>query len=84
MNAKLYEDEKDRAMYLHAISSFARENSIPENEVRRIYEAELEKLKAVARIKDFLMPLIERRVRDVIRHTGGHLHGQLTSSGEVL
>lgn len=74
MNTKLYDNEKEQAMHVDAISSFARASGIPEDEVRRIYEAELEKLKAGARVKDFLLPLADGKVRDIIRHLKGHFH----------
>jgi hypothetical protein len=74
MNAKLYDDKKEQSMHLDAITSFARQSGIPEEEIRRIYEMEFEKLKAAARVKDFLLPLTDGIVRDIIRHLKGHLH----------
>lgn len=74
MNAKLYDNEKEQAMHVDAISSFARASGIPVDEIRRIYEVELEKLKAGARVKDFLLPLADGRVRDIVRHLKAQLH----------
>lgn len=61
-------DEKESALHRSAIHELARASGLPEGEVGRIYQRELEKLKKSARVKDFLPLLTHRVVRDNLRH----------------
>lgn len=65
----LYDDESEKLLHAHAISILQREMQLSEEEIVRLYEAELEKLKDHAKIKDFLVVLVCRSVRDILhRH----------------
>jgi hypothetical protein len=57
------EDEINR----DAISSIAQEMQCPLPEVTQIYESELARLKASARITDYLVLFAARRTRDALR-----------------
>lgn len=52
-----------------AIMSLAQETQRPVPVVKRIYEAELARLKADARITDYLVLLAARRTRDALLST---------------
>lgn len=58
------EDEINR----DAISSIAQEMHCPLPEVTQIYESEFARLKASARITDYLVLFAARRTRDALRH----------------
>ena len=53
------------------ISSIAQEIHYPVPVVKRVYEAELSRLKASARITDYLVLFASRRTRDVLRAAHG-------------
>lgn len=63
----LYDDEAERQIHQHAMEILCREIILPEEEVRELYERELERLKETARVKDFLVVLVCRAVRDTLR-----------------
>lgn len=54
------------AINQYAISSLAQEMHYPVPVVRRVYEAEFRRLKAEARVTDYLVLLSARRTRDVL------------------
>jgi hypothetical protein len=68
MGMALYEDDKERAVHLSTIHEIAHVCGRPEGEVTRVYEAELSKLKLMARVKDFLPVLARRVVLENLRH----------------
>ncbi len=63
----LYDDEAERQIHLHAMQILCKEIILPEEEIRELYERELERLKGTARVKDFLVVLVCRAVRDTLR-----------------
>lgn len=63
----LYDNESEELLHSHAISILQRELGLPSEEIMRLYEHELERLKEHARIKDFLVVLVCRTVRDILR-----------------
>jgi len=63
----LYDDEAERQIHLHAMEILCREIMLPEEEIRELYERELDRLKETARVKDFLVVLVCRAVRDTLR-----------------
>jgi IS5 family transposase len=49
----------------------AKEFNIPEEEIQRLYETMLCRLKERARIKDYLVLLVSRNVKDMIKKSTG-------------
>lgn len=64
----LYENEKELAMHRGAIHELARESGLPEQEIGKIYEQNLDNLKRTARVKDYLLVLTRRLVKESLRH----------------
>jgi hypothetical protein len=64
---QLYEDESERTQHIRAMKMLAKDLDSPEEQVSQIYEFELEKLKADARVKEFLIVLVSRRVREIFK-----------------
>jgi hypothetical protein len=63
----IYDDEAECQLHMHAMEILRREIILPEEEIRELYERELERLKETARVKDFLVVLVCRAVRDTLR-----------------
>ena len=64
----IYDDDKERALHSGAIQDLSRESGLPEWEIGRIYEQELDKLRRTARVKDYLPVLIRRLVKENLRN----------------
>jgi hypothetical protein len=64
---QLYEDETERTQHIRVIKMLARDLNRPEDQMGQIYEFELEKLKEDARVKDFLIVLVSRRIREIFK-----------------
>lgn len=64
----LYDNDKERALHSGAIHDLSRESGLPEWEIGRMYEQELDKLKRTARVKDYLPVLTRRLVKETLRH----------------
>jgi hypothetical protein len=54
--------------HLKAIEALAEEIDCPVEEVNNIYASALESFRSSARIKDYLIVLTSKKVRDVLRH----------------
>ena len=65
--ACLYETDEEQRLHSEAIQRLSRDLEMPEEEIRRVYEALLGGLKARARIKDYLVVLVSRNVRNMIK-----------------
>ena len=63
----LYDDVNEEAAHRSGIESIAEELHHPEATVRMAYEAELARLKTIARVKDFLIVFASRRTKDALR-----------------
>jgi hypothetical protein len=63
----VYENDTDQKQHSRAIQTLAKDLSMPEKEIQILYETMLCSLKERARIKDFLVILVSRNVRDSIR-----------------
>ena len=63
----LYDNDKERILHSGAIHNLSRESGIPEREIGKIYEQELDKLKRTARVKDYLSVLTCRVVKENLR-----------------
>ncbi len=63
----LYENEKELAMHRGAIHDLSRECGLPEQEIGKIYEQNLGNLKRTARVKDYLLVLTRRLVKESLR-----------------
>lgn len=63
----LYEDERDLAMHRGAIHDLARESGLPEGVIADMYEQNLGHLKKTARVKDYLLVLTRRLVKQSLR-----------------
>lgn len=57
-----------KAEHLSVIQALAEETHQPVDDVNRIYAETFERLNSDARIKDYLILLTARRVRDILRH----------------
>jgi hypothetical protein len=64
----LYEDEKDLAMHHGAIHDLSRDSGLPESVITEIYEQNLRYLKKTARVKDYLLVITYRIVRESLRY----------------
>lgn len=61
-----YENDVERRQHSKAIQMLAEDLGIPEEEIRTLYEAFYCSIKEGAKIKDYLVVLISRNVRDSI------------------
>lgn len=68
VNGALYENEKELAMHRNAIHDLSRESGLPEQEIGKIYEQNLGDLKRTAKVKDFLLVLTRRMVKETLRN----------------
>lgn len=68
MNNSPYEDEKDLALHRGAIHDLSRESGLPERVITEIYEQNLSYLKKTARVKEYLLVLTRRMVKESLRH----------------
>lgn len=64
----LYSDTDQEEVSRNAIEALARETSRPIDEVKEIYEGEFARLRADARITDYLILFASRRTRDTLVH----------------
>ena len=64
-------DPNEDARQADAIASLARETHHPIPVVRRVFEAEYARLKANARVTDYLMLFASRHTRDALTHMRG-------------
>jgi Protein of unknown function (DUF3562) len=67
MREDLYDDVVERTKHQDTIDHLAKESGLPVGEIGRIYEAELLRLKADARVKDYLPVLLIRKVKDTLK-----------------
>ena len=65
--ACIYENDTEHRLHSQAIQMLARDLGRPEEEIRRNYETVLCSLKERARIKDYLVILVSRNVKDMIK-----------------
>jgi uncharacterized protein DUF3562 len=70
--ANIYDESNEEAVHLDAMESLAEEANRPLAEVKRLYERELMRLKPGARVRDYLVVLASRRVRDRLSRRGGN------------
>ena len=68
INNTLYEDDKDMALHRGAIHDLSRESGLPELVVTEMYEQNLRYLKKSARIKDYLLVITCRMVKESLRY----------------
>ncbi|MHB8453763.1 MAG: DUF3562 domain-containing protein [Acidiferrobacterales bacterium] len=67
MRHDLYRDDRERVLHQHVIHAIATEIGLPDGTVGPLYETELEKLKASARIMEYLPLLIRRKVTETLK-----------------
>jgi hypothetical protein len=77
---KRHEAADDANLQLNAIEQIALESGRPMSEVKRIYEAELARLKADAHVRDYLLLFASRRTREALVHGSGHQRASVESS----
>lgn len=63
----LYEDDVEQGLHESAIERLSRDLRRPEPGIRTAYETVLSRLKEEARIKDYLVVLVTRNVKDMMR-----------------
>jgi len=63
----LFGDAAEMKTHTGVIRQISRHLDIPEERVARLYEIVLKRYKTRARIKDFLIVLVERRVENLLR-----------------
>ena len=61
-----YENDAERNKHSEAIRTLAEKLGVPEEQIRGLYEENLLNIKQGARIKDYLIILVSRHVRDSI------------------
>lgn len=67
-----YNSPNEERLHLQAMQQIARESGDNLQRIRQIYEGELSRLQADARIRDYLILLTARRVREALaRREGG-------------
>ena len=64
---KLYKDITEAQKHERAIESLASESHAPVEEVKTLYETELEKVKERARVPDFVPTLAHRHARQALK-----------------
>lgn len=64
----LYENEKDLALHRGAIHDLSSESGLPERVIAEMYEQNLGHLKKSARVKDYLLVLTRRMVKESLRY----------------
>jgi hypothetical protein len=64
-----YESDLERRKHYDAIQALSQKLGEPEEDVRTLYETVLCSIKEGARIKDYLVILVSRSVRDSIEKT---------------
>ena len=70
----------DAKLQLNVIEEIALESGRPMNEVKRIYEAELARLKADAHVRDYLLLFASRRTREALVNGSGHQRASVEAS----
>lgn len=63
----VYDNDADRKQHSRAIQRLAEDLLIPEEEIQILYEEMLCSLKEGARIKDYLVILVSRNVKGMIK-----------------
>lgn len=62
-----YENDAEERLHRQAIQRLAQDLGLPEDEIRRLYEEVLCGMGQGARIRDYLVVLVSRQVKDSIR-----------------
>jgi len=62
-----YENDKDRKQHARAIQMLADDLNIPEAEIKILYEPTLRNFKERSRISDYLVILVSRNVKYMIK-----------------
>ena len=65
-----YDTQDEASLHFKAMQSLVVETRHPLDEVKRVYEGEFDSLRMNARVKDYLVLLTSRKVRERLR-TGG-------------
>ena len=74
MSTGLIGSNRDRTVHQELIREISRESGVPEGKVTQLYESELARLRAGAKIVEYLPVLIRRRIMDTIRSEGLAVH----------
>jgi hypothetical protein len=72
----LYEGDVEQKQHAAAIHRIASDLDVPEEKIRTLYESELQSLKDRAKVKDYLVILVSRYVKDLLRRTNSSLRSQ--------
>lgn len=62
-----YENESEQGQHFKAMHRLAEDLHLPEEDVKIVYEEVLCKIKDGAKVKDFLVILVSRNVKDLIK-----------------
>ena len=62
-----YENDEEEKRHFKAILMLAEDLGLPEAEIRSLYEAFFCSISEEARIKDYLVVIVSRNVRDFVR-----------------
>jgi hypothetical protein len=73
---QLYDNPDQEFLHLNAIESLAMETGYPDAVVREVYEAEFSRLKAGARLSEYVVLLSSRRAREALRKRAGPVRAQ--------
>ncbi len=69
-SADLYENDSEHKLHSRAIWMLARDVNIPEVEIQILCEKAFSRLREKARIKDYLVVLASRSVKELIKDVG--------------
>lgn len=67
---EICEDEKEKSLHDSAIQRLAEELRRPLKEIDALYEGALREMKRTARVKDYLIILASRHVKDHLQRPG--------------
>jgi len=66
-SVSLYENELEQRLHERAIEKLSRDIGRPVPEIRSVYETMLGRLREGARIKEYLVVLVSRNVKEMMR-----------------
>jgi len=67
MEKRPLRSDKEMAYHLHVINSLARELDVPVNDVRKCYDAELEKIDTDVKVRSYLSIFAAKQVSKLLR-----------------
>ncbi len=69
---ELYEDEVEESRHLFVMRDLARGMKVPLEEIIEPYEKSLKKIKETAKVRDYIVLLVIRDVKEALREKSAH------------